>query len=70
MLLRQQTTMRGFLDTSSSCLCAHTRLQVMYPYLCALSYLHARGVLHRDIKPENTVFTRERIMKVTGEPMR
>ncbi|GFR49704.1 hypothetical protein Agub_g11855 [Astrephomene gubernaculifera] len=39
--------------------------QVLYPYLTALAYLHARGIIHRDIKPENTVFTRERVMKVT-----
>ncbi|PNH09883.1 Aurora kinase B [Tetrabaena socialis] len=55
--------------------------QVLHPYLMALAYLHARGIIHRqeareggqgvrqaccpDIKPENTVFTRERVMKVT-----
>ncbi|EFJ40677.1 hypothetical protein VOLCADRAFT_69208, partial [Volvox carteri f. nagariensis] len=38
---------------------------VLYPYLTALSYLHERGIIHRDIKPENTVFTRERVLKVT-----
>jgi len=39
--------------------------QVMYPYLCALAYLHSRGIIHRDIKPENTVYTKEHVMKVT-----
>lgn len=34
---------------------------VLHPYLCALVYLHRRGIIHRDIKPENTVFTKERV---------
>lgn len=34
---------------------------VLYPYLCALAYLHDRGIIHRDIKPENTVFTRDKV---------
>ena len=41
--------------------------QVVYPYLSALMYMHRRGIIHRDIKPENTVFTRENVLKVTGE---
>lgn len=39
--------------------------QVLHPYLSALTYLHARGIIHRDIKPENTVFSKERVLKVT-----
>ncbi|GIL54641.1 hypothetical protein Vafri_10372, partial [Volvox africanus] len=39
--------------------------QVLHPYLKALAYLHQRGIIHRDIKPENTVFTKERVLKVT-----
>eukprot|EP00955_Chlamydomonas_euryale_P058263 357008-Chlamydomonas_euryale.AAC.5 len=39
--------------------------QVLHPYLCALMYLHSRGIVHRDIKPENTVFTRDLVMKIT-----
>ena len=44
--------------------------QVLYPYLCALTYLHSRGIIHRDIKPENTVFTRECVLKITGKEQR
>lgn len=39
--------------------------QVLYPYLCALMYLHGRGIVHRDIKPENTVITRNHVLKIT-----
>lgn len=39
---------------------------VLYPYLCALMYLHRRGIIHRDIKPENTVFSRERVSEPQG----
>ncbi|MEW5318341.1 MAG: hypothetical protein WDW38_009569 [Sanguina aurantia] len=39
--------------------------QVMYPYLCALIYLHRHSIVHRDIKPENTVFTKGMVMKIT-----
>lgn len=38
---------------------------VLYPYMCALMYIHGRGIIHRDIKPENTVFTKEGVMKIT-----
>ena len=41
--------------------------QVIYPYLSALMYMHRRGIVHRDIKPENTVFTKDFVLKVTGE---
>lgn len=43
--------------------------QVLYPYLCALMYLHSTGIIHRDIKPENTVFTREHVLKITGKAL-
>ncbi|MEW5301362.1 MAG: hypothetical protein WDW36_004225 [Sanguina aurantia] len=39
--------------------------RVMYPFLCALVYLHRKSIIHRDIKPENTVFTKEMVMKIT-----
>ena len=40
-------------------------LLVIKPYLEALSYLHSKGIIHRDIKPENTVFTNDKVLKIT-----
>lgn len=40
-------------------------LLVIKPYLEALSYLHSNGIIHRDIKPENTVFTNDKVLKIT-----
>ncbi|GIL67655.1 hypothetical protein Vafri_20979 [Volvox africanus] len=37
---------------------------ILAPFLDALSYLHARGIMHRDIKPENILFTNEWTLKI------
>ncbi|GFR42360.1 hypothetical protein Agub_g3055 [Astrephomene gubernaculifera] len=37
---------------------------ILAPFLDALAYLHARGIMHRDIKPENILFTQEWTLKI------
>ncbi|PNH01805.1 Aurora kinase A [Tetrabaena socialis] len=37
---------------------------VLAPFLDALAYLHARGIMHRDIKPENLLFTQDWALRV------
>jgi aurora kinase len=37
---------------------------VLHPFLCALHFLHRRGIMHRDIKPENVLFTEQRVLKL------
>ena len=32
--------------------------------LCAINYLHSKGIIHRDIKPENITFTSEKNIKL------
>lgn len=33
--------------------------RIMFPILCAVSFLHGIGLIHRDIKPENILLTRD-----------
>lgn len=37
---------------------------VVRPFLQALDYMHARGIVHRDIKPENVLFLDDRTLKL------
>ncbi|KXZ45824.1 hypothetical protein GPECTOR_50g618 [Gonium pectorale] len=42
---------------------------ILAPFLDALSYLHARGIMHRDIKPENILFTQDWVLKIAADYM-
>ncbi|PSC71935.1 aurora other [Micractinium conductrix] len=43
---------------------SHVAKNVMIPFLSALTYMHAQGVLHRDIKPENIMLGADGDIKV------
>ena len=38
--------------------------RILRPFLCGLSYLHARNIIHRDIKLENTLFSADGTLKL------
>lgn len=43
---------------------AETVVQVIHPFLKALTYLHENSIMHRDIKPENLLLSSAGVLKV------
>jgi serine/threonine protein kinase len=38
--------------------------RILWPFMCALAYLHSLSVIHRDIKLENTLFSADGTLKI------
>ncbi|KAG2502238.1 hypothetical protein HYH03_000724 [Edaphochlamys debaryana] len=69
IVLVQEYASRGDLfgiHRSMNCRLTETQASelVLAPFLEALAYLHARGIMHRDIKPENILFTQDWALKI------